>query len=120
MTQRWDRNLQERKGGQTIMKRTLFLLATLTLAFMLSSCVALLMGKDWDFCNRSSYAVTVTLDWGVLSDYTFTLQPGEDKTTHTTLADHVDYSYTPSDLVSSGGDYQHSYYFWDKGSARPF
>lgn len=108
----------EAEGGQTNMKRVLFLIATVTLVFTLSHCW--LLEEPYSFRNRSSYPVNVFVDAGdTWPDETFTLRPGEDKEVY---ASSPVYTYTPSDLVATGSlniGGVLGYHFWDRGKPEP-
>jgi hypothetical protein len=104
------------------MKRALFLIATVAVVLMLSSCGdiigAILVGGSFEFLNHSSYAVTICVDRRYESDVTFTLQPGKEHDVDARGVGHLGYTYTPSDLVETGarynGDAITGYDFWNK------
>jgi hypothetical protein len=115
------------KEGGLNMKRVLFLLTILALVSILSSCaelltayVNMLSGELVDFHNRSSYSVTVSVDAGTRKDGTFTLKPGQDYNGFRVDYGPAHYTYTPSDLVETGGKDNKAYYFWNKGKPRPY
>ncbi len=107
------------------MKRALFLIATVTLVFVLSSCAEIIEGllmesTNFKFHNRSSYAVNVYVSRRAYNDKTFTLRPGDSKFVDDRGVGTLDYTYTPSDLVATGAVWDWNsiritgYDFWDK------
>jgi hypothetical protein len=115
------------EGGRTNMKRALFLIATVVVVFMLSSCADMISvvieGVPYDFENHSSHVVNVDISTRMTNPDSFTLQPGEKTEVHVRALDRydLDYTYTPSDLAETGAIYyEGTYGIWDKGSPRPW
>jgi len=109
-------------------KRT-FLISTLVLVSILSGC-SLILGEIvsyFQFRNRSSLEVDVDITEQASRSY-LTLQPGEEQEVNA-LGPQKDlgYTYTHSNVVETGKttvrrvfDDVVVYYFWDKGTPRPY